>query len=70
MVSTYDEALWMEEVEKVAPALRVRVAPSARDWRAHLQQLTSYRQGYYLFLFYNKLKCATYQIVNMFHKKN
>lgn len=49
MISAYDEGLWMEEVEKVAPALRVRVAPSARDWRAHLQQLITYRQGKKLF---------------------
>lgn len=41
----YDESLWMEEVEKVAPALKVRVAPNARDWRSHLQQLINHKQG-------------------------
>ncbi len=43
--STTDAEQWRMEVEKVAPQLKVTVRVDNRDWRTHLDQMHSYRNG-------------------------
>lgn len=37
LVLQVDPVAWKLEVERVAPKLRVAVAPDMRDWRQHLE---------------------------------
>eukprot|EP00095_Tigriopus_kingsejongensis_P002763 maker-scaffold845_size89356-snap-gene-0.15 protein:Tk02763 transcript:maker-scaffold845_size89356-snap-gene-0.15-mRNA-1 annotation:"intraflagellar transport protein 57 homolog" len=43
--STTDLDEWKLEVERVAPQLKITVRSDNRDWRAHLEQMHTYRQG-------------------------
>lgn len=45
LASTTDAEAWHLEVERVAPHLKVTVRVDGRDWRAHLDQMHSHRQG-------------------------
>jgi len=41
-VCQVDPVAWKLEVERVAPKLRVAVAPDMRDWRQHLEAAHSH----------------------------
>ena len=43
--SNTDAEEWRLEVERVAPQLKVTVRVDNRDWRTHLDQMHSYRNG-------------------------
>eukprot|EP00096_Caligus_rogercresseyi_P007294 TRINITY_DN25118_c0_g1_i1.p1 TRINITY_DN25118_c0_g1~~TRINITY_DN25118_c0_g1_i1.p1 ORF type:complete len:282 (-),score=58.23 TRINITY_DN25118_c0_g1_i1:89-832(-) len=43
--STTDEEEWKMEVERVIPQLKVTIRIDTRDWRTHLEQMHSYRDG-------------------------
>ena len=45
MVSTVDAELWRQEVERVAPQLRVTTVADAKDWRSHVEQTHHYHRG-------------------------
>jgi len=45
LASTTDSEAWNIEVERVAPKLKVTVRVDGRDWRSHLEQMHSHRQG-------------------------
>jgi hypothetical protein len=46
--STTDQEEWNLEVERVAPQLKVTVRVDARDWRTHLEQVSSNSIDIYL----------------------
>ena len=41
LASTTDSEAWNLEVERVAPKLKVTVRVDGRDWRSHLEQVSS-----------------------------
>ena len=45
MQSSTDAEAWRLEVERVAPSLKMTVKTDGREWRSHLEQMHSYRDG-------------------------
>lgn len=45
MESSYDANEWKLEVERVLPQLKVTIRTDNKDWRVHMDQMTTHSQG-------------------------
>lgn len=45
MTSDINAAAWKTEVERVMPQLKVTIKSDNKDWRAHVEQMTSYQNS-------------------------